>query len=176
MAIVHKHDIVYDHSFNEKTKRHKLNGTQTVLHCHHYMALYTQLAIDADETELFTTSSRESFRGMLENYFKTYNVEDSIAERVDLACKYYSLIGLGNITVKFLGTESGRVEVTSSHIDEGWLRKWGKYDKPVNYISVGFIEALFESVLGLPSNSFNAVETESIVMGAEKSIFNVTRR
>ncbi|MCK5795761.1 MAG: 4-vinyl reductase [Deltaproteobacteria bacterium] len=176
MAIVRENDIVYDHSFNEKTKRHKLNGTQTVLHCHHYMALYTQLAIDADETELFTTSSRESFRGMLENYFKSYNVEDSIAAKVNTACQYYSLVGLGKMSVKFLGTESGSVEISSSHIDEGWLRKWGKYDRPVNYISAGFIEALFESVLNLPANSFNAVEIESIVMGAEKSLFKVTRR
>lgn len=176
MAIVRENDIVYEHCFDEKTKRHKLNGIQTVLHCHHYMALYTQLAIDADETELFKTSSRESFRGMLENYFTSYKVEDSIAARVDIACKYYSLVGLGKMTVKFLGTESGSVEISSSHIDEGWIRKWGKYDKPVNYISAGFIEALFESVLDLPSHSFDAVEIESIVMGAEKSIFNVTRR
>ena len=31
-------------TFDDKTYRHFLNGEAMVLHCHHYMSLYTQLA------------------------------------------------------------------------------------------------------------------------------------
>ncbi|MBN2238237.1 MAG: 4-vinyl reductase [Dehalococcoidales bacterium] len=176
MAVVTKTQVKYNHSFDRKTKRHTINGVQSVLHCHHYTSLYTQLAIDSGETALLQECARESFFTVLDNYFKNNPDIITIQEKVDIGCQYYSILGLGNMEMHFLGVESGEVELTSSHTDSGWMKKWGTYDRPVNYITAGYIEALFEAVLNLPARSFDVVETQSIVMGADTSIFKVIRR
>lgn len=176
MPTVVKNTVKYNHHFDRSTKRHFINGIQSVFHCHHYTSLYTQLAIDAGETELLRECARESFRNVLDTYFEKNPDIESIQDKIDIGCQYYSLVGLGEMKVDFLGNYSGKVEVTSSHTDDGWMKKWGTYDKPVNYITAGFIEALYESVLELPQGSFEATEKQSIVMGAENSVFDVTRR
>lgn len=176
MAVVIKNEVKYNHHFDQKTKRHSINGVQSVFHCHHYMALYAQLAVDAGETELLKECSRDSFRKVLDTYFSENPCIDTIQTKVDIACQYYALFGLGKMNVVFLGDESGEVELLASHTDDGWKKKWGQYDKPVNYLTAGFIEALFESVLGFAPRSFSAIETQSIVMGADKSTFKITRR
>lgn len=176
MAIVTRNEVKYNHQFDPKTKRHSINGVQSVLHCHHYTSLYTQLAIDAGETDLLKECARANFRACLDNYFSTNPGIDTVVAKVQIGCQYFALFGLGQMVVHFLGTESGEVELLSSHTDDGWMKKWGTYDQPVNYISAGYIEALFESVLGMEPKSFKAVETRSIVMGSQTSVFKVTRR
>ncbi|MCX7909471.1 MAG: hypothetical protein N2560_08155 [Ignavibacteria bacterium] len=176
MAQIIKNTLKYYHTFDPLTKRHYINGYQAVLHCHHYATLYTQLALDAGETELLQECARDAFREVLDTYFKDNPDIKTLSEKIDIAVQYYSLMGLGKMKVNFLGDYSGEVELLSSHIDSGWLRKWGPYDKPVNYISAGYIEAMFESVLGLPSGTFCAKEIQSIVMGSKTSIFKITRR
>ncbi len=175
MATFIKNELKIKHDFDPQTKRHYNNGVLSVLHCHHYSSLYSQLAVDANETELLKESAWESFREVLSEYFKNNNIT-SIADKADLACQQYAAMGLGTMKVHNINEHSGEVELLSSHTDEGWKKKWGIYDKPVNYISAGFIEAMFETVLNTPSQSFFAKETQSIAMGAETSKFKVTRR
>jgi hypothetical protein len=134
------------------------------------------LAVDAGETDLLKESSREIFRDVLDKYFNENPETDILQSKIEIGCQYYSLLGLGTMKVIFLGDDHGRVEVPSSHTDSGWIKKWGKYDKPVNYITAGYIEALFESVLNTPQKTFAAEEIQSIVMGADISKFKVSRR
>ena len=176
MSVVVRNEVAYDHDFDPKTKRHSINGIQSVLHCHHYTSLYTQLAIDASETELLQECARDSFRSMLDNYFSRHGEVDSLKKKIEIGCQYYSLIGLGMMRVNSLGNDSAEVELLSSHTDDGWKKKWGTYDKPVNYITAGFIEALLESCLMLPAHSFSVQETSAIVMGAKTSTFKASRR
>jgi hypothetical protein len=175
MATSTKNTLIFDHVFDKKTKRHYLNGHLSVFHCHHYSSLYSQLALDAQETELLAESSEEAFYEILAGYFDKHNLT-SIEERIDIAYQYYAAVGLGKMQVKYLGENSGEVELLASHVDSGWIKKWGEYDKPVNYIGAGYITAMFSAVLGEPKNTFKANEVQSIVMGAETSLFNVTRR
>lgn len=176
MAEIVKNELKYDHYFDQKNKQHFLNDTLVVLHCHHYTVLYTQLAIDAKETDLLKETARVSFGKMLDRYFKKYYTGNSMQEIVDLCCQYHSVIGLGKMNVLFMGEDSGEVEIVSSHVDEGWKKKFGQYDSPINYITAGFIEAMFELVMGTNPKEFTAIETQSIVMGAPTSKFNVIRR
>lgn len=176
MAIVIKHEIEYDHKFDQKTNRHYINGILSVLHCHHYTCLYTQLALDAGETNLLKECARESFHDLFTQYFLKHPTLNSVEEKVDVASQYYSLLGLGKMEVKFIGKFSGAVELPFSHTDSGWVKKWGNYDKPINYITGGFIEALFSVCLNMPLNAYEAEEEQSIVMGAASSIFKVTRK
>lgn len=175
MAIVKKSTVEYHHHFDKKTNRHYINGILSVLHCHHYTCLYTQLALDAEETDLLKECARESFRELLVHYFSTHTI-DTLEEKIEIASQYYALLGLGKLKVNYMGLYSGSVELPFSHTDSGWIKKWGVYDKPINYISGGYIEALFEVCLELPAGSFEAVEEQSIVMGASHSIFKVRRK
>lgn len=176
MDTVTQNKIKYDHTFDRKTKRPQLNDIQTVFHCHHYASLFTQLALDAGEAEMLKECARETFRKVLDTYFASNPDVNTIRAKVEIGCQYYALMGLGKMVVKFLGDDSGEIEILSSHIDKGWMKKWGHFDKPTNYITAGYIEALFESVLNLTPKSFEAVETQSIVIGAESSYFKVTKR
>jgi hypothetical protein len=59
-------------------------------------------------------------------------------------------------------------------VDEGWLKKWGKADKPVNHIGTGFVTALFSAIYNRGKGEFVAVEEQSIVTGAEYTVIIVT--
>ena len=176
MAEIVKDNLKYKHHFDKKTKRHYLNGTLTVLHCHHYTTLYSQLALDAGETEIIKECARQSIRDMLATYFENNPGDRTRETMAKLCCDYYAVLGMGKMQILNMGATSGKVTLLMSHLDAGWKKKWGTYDKPVNYITAGFIEAMFETVFDTAPKTFEAKEVQSIVMGAETSIFNVTRR
>ena len=85
-------------------------------------------------------------------------------------------MGLGKMEVVFAGDFSGEVKLLESHLDKGWIKKWGTYDRPVNFISAGFIAGMFAACFEKTSGSFTVNERESIAMGAEKSVFSVERK
>ena len=165
-------ELQLERKFDREKTRHYLNGELTVLHCHHYATLYSQLAIDAGETDLLAQTCQETFNKFLADYYQKHSVE-SINDRIELACQYFVALGLGRLHVQYLGKDSGKVILTNSHIDEGWIKKWGKYDKPVNYIGAGFIAGMCAAIYDKPIGTFKAREDHSIVMGAGQSEFTV---
>jgi predicted hydrocarbon binding protein len=171
-AVFNKTELILDHQFDQKTSRHYLNGAVSVLHCHHYSTLYTQLAIDSGETELLEDVSEETFFNLLVNYFEEYGIEE-VEERVEIAVQYFAAVGLGKMNVIYLGETSGEIELLVSHLDSGWIKKWNNYDKPVNHIGAGYISAMFSAVNDEDMGTYKAMEIQSIVMGAETSKFKV---
>ncbi len=163
------------HHFDHQHKKHFLNSHPIVMHCHHYAALYTQLALDSKETTVLAEVAEDTFFSVLNDYFLQHHIE-IISQRIDIACEYFSAFGLGKMQVNYLGDYSGEIELLSSHIDEGWLKKWGHHDVPVNYLTAGFCAALCSSVLNQPLRAFKIKEIRSIVMGAETSLFKVERK
>lgn len=162
------------HHFDSQHKRHYLNNHPIVMHCHHYAALYTQLALDANETALLAEVAEDTFFHVLNDYFSVHQIQ-MFSQRIEIACEYYTAFGLGNMQVNYLGDYSGEIELLSSHIDQGWIKKWGHSDKPVNYLTGGYCAALFSSVLNQPVRTFKTKEIQSIVMGAETSLFKIER-
>lgn len=178
MAINRKTELIIDRRFDPNRCQHTINGRVHVLHCHHYLSLYTQLAEDCgmlDARKLLTEVAEDTFYEVLADYYREHGLE-SVADRITIAEQYYALTGLGQMRVLAAGRDSGEVELLHSHADGGWIKKWGKREKPVNYITCGYIAALFAAIFGLPSRSFAAMETASIVSGAERSEFVVAAR
>lgn len=167
-----KMDLILETKFDTITNRQYLNKQNIVFHCHHYSTLYTQLAIDAGEAELLADVAENSFYKMLSSYFVNNNITD-FNNKIDLACKYYSAIGLGKMKVNYIAEYSGQVELEYSHLDTGWIKKWGNHDQPVNYISSGFISAMFSLLNNKAKNTYHTYEEKSIVMGDKTSIFKV---
>jgi hypothetical protein len=161
--------------FDSQHKKHFLNNHPIVMHCHHYGALYTQLALDAKETTLLAEVSEDAFFTILNDYFSHIIYKQTISQRIEIAREYFSAFGLGKMQVNYLGDYSGEIELLTSHIDQGWIKKWGHHDEPVNYIVAGYCSALFSSILNQPVRAFKTTEIKSIVMGAETSLFKVER-
>ncbi len=170
-----KNEIKLEKTINRSTMRHYINGANTVFHCHHYTSLYLQLALDAGETALMARCAEDTFFDLLTSYFKQHAITD-IGPRIAIAEQYFKELGLGTITVEYLGSDSGKAVLPVSHVDAGWIKKWGTYDKPVNYIAAGYLAALAAAVFSLPAGSFTATETQSMVTGADCSIFNIVRK
>ena len=175
MAEFKKINYEIKHVFDQKNCRHFLNGRVSVLHCHHFMTLYTQLAKDSGKTDVLKNVAEETFYEVLNNYFIENNIND-IEDKIELACQYYSAIGLGNILIASLGDDSGEVEALRSHVDEGWIKKWGNHDSEVNYVTCGYISAAFSAINNLKIGVYETIEKESIVKGAKTSKFKVYKK
>ena len=171
-------ELVLHKEFDTKTCRHTIGGSTVVLHCHHYATLYTQLALDCsmlDAKALLAECSEDAWEEFLSAYYRTQNIS-GISERFALAEQAYAAAGLGKMRVTCAGPESGEVTVEHSHLDAGWLKKWGQHSTPVNFIGAGFIAAAFAAVFGRPVRTYVATETQSIVSGADSSRFTVVAR
>ena len=171
-------ELITNRSFNSSKYRHYINESNSVLHCHHYAALYTQLADDAGElcdgpVILYETAA-ESFYPILKEYFEKNNI-DELDERIKIIEQYWAFSGMGQLMITNSSVEGGEAEMPFSHVDSGWIKKWGNRDEAVNFITLGYLAAAFAAIHNLPSNSFEATETQSIVAGAEKSQFKITK-
>ncbi len=166
-----------DKSFDTEKCRHYVNNRLTVLHCHHYATLFTQLAIDAKDivegTKILYETSETVFFEVLKGYFEKNNITDK-TERLGLAQEMLSAVGLGKIEPDSFDESGGLVEMPVSHIDEGWLKKWGKHDSPVNYIGAGYIAAMYSAAFDKPVRTYKVEEQESMVTGAKKTVLKVS--
>ncbi len=168
---------VVDHQFDRRTCRHTINGFDAVLHCHHYATLYCQLADDAEQfkgRDLLRRSAELAFLDVLSSYFAEHNVTD-IGDRIALAEEYWKVSGWGTLKFDHVGELSAAAHMDHSHVDEGWIKKWGRREKPVNFIGQGYLAAALAAVYGLSAGAYRVLETSSIVSGAEASRFSLVR-
>lgn len=163
-----------DKKFDFSRKRLYLNNEPIVLQCHHYTTLLTQLANDAAKfngPKIMFSTSEETFYPILSKYFKENNVI-SYEDRASIVEQYYSYIGLGLMK---LDIKEFTTELLHSHLDEAWLKKWSVSEKPVNYITQGFIAAAFSAITDNNPETFNVQEIQSIACGAETSKFIIVK-
>lgn len=162
-------------TMDNATNRHSLNGHEVVMHSHHYLALITKLVDDLSDLggpDILSDVTEETMSMILNDYFQKQGVA-STEERFRAGEEYFSAFGLGKMSIS--GDENGgEVQLSSSHLDEGWTMKWGPHGTPINYLSCGFISAIFSAVFNRPAKSYGTTETASMVTGAPKSTFIVT--
>jgi len=170
-------ELKLEHKFDSQRKRHYLNNQLTVLHCHHYATLFTQLGLDAKEivdgTRILKETTEDIFHEVLSNYFKNNSVMD-VAERMDIARQMFSAVGMGKMVVVAHDESGGEIEMPVAYVDEGWLKKWGKFEEPVNYIGMGYVAGMFSAAYNKLPRTFNVTETQSKVKGAVKSLLKIS--
>lgn len=170
--------LVMTGAFDPTRSRHYVNGQTTVLHCHHYSTLYAQLADDAtlfDGKSILRNTTEHTFFNTLTRYCTDKQIT-SREDRINACEQYWAWSGMGDLTLTSWSETGGRAEMSRSHLDEGWIRKWGKRPEPVNFITQGYLAAAWSVIGGHPEGTYQVNETASIVAGAEKSIFSVTRK
>ena len=178
MAIRKENELVLEYKYDPRQCRHTLNGQPVVMHCHHYLALFSQLADDVDMLDgarLMAECAEDAFVETFETYFDTHGIVEA-PERLGLIEQMYASFGLGAMQILCAGKESGEVVVKHSHVDAGWIKKWGKREKPVNFLTLGFIAAAFASTFGRPARTYNVSEIASIVSGDDVSRFEVVAK
>jgi len=169
--------IEFERAFDPRRCRHLLEGRVSVLHCHHYSTLYTQLADDCsllDARSLLARVAADTFHGVLTELQRKRGLV-AVADRIAAAEQYYAFAGLGRLKVTVAGPESGEAVLERSHIDEGWIRKWGRRDRPVNFITQGFLAAAFAAAFDGRPEQYAVKELSSIVCGQQSSRFQVAR-
>jgi len=168
-------DFKMDFTFDEKNYRHYMNGVMSVLHCHHYLCLTTQLARDFDDIggiRILEETAEDTTRPLFDDYIEKNGIE-SFADRMMVGMKYYSTMGLGRMKVA-ASKSGGDVQLLRSHVDKGWLTKWGKAESHVNHFTCGYIAAMFAAAVQKPARSFKVTEIESIATGGDSSTFKVS--
>lgn len=171
-------DLTIDRRYDPRRGRHMLNGVTHVLHCHHYLSLYTQLAEDCgmlDGPKLLAEVAEDSFYAFLSRYYSEKRI-DSLADRIVVAEQYYAFTGLGKMNVLSAGTESGVVELQHSHVDAGWAKKWGRQQKPINHITRGYVSGLFAALFNYPPRTWDTREVLALIAGADRSKFATVRK
>lgn len=163
--------------FDSEKARQYVNGEVTVFHCHHYATLFSQLADDAKllkGSTLLVEAAEESFYPVLAGYFKEHGV-DTTEDRISITEQYFGFVGLGKVKIS-MENGKGSAEMPYAHVDEGWIKKWSKRDKPVNFIGQGFLAAAFSAITGSQQGVFSVTETQSKVSGAPASLFEIVKR
>jgi hypothetical protein len=163
-----------EHTFDKTTYRHKYNGTTMVMHCHHYMSLLTQLAMefaDVHGTDILSSAAEDSLRPVIEESAKRQGLS-SPQDILTIGRELYQQLGMGLMSVT--GNEAGgEVTLLRSHVDQGWTKKWGKASIPVNFFTRGFVAAMFCVAYGKPANSYKVDEVQSMAKGDAATSFTV---
>lgn len=163
-----------DFTINPETNRQYLNGHPVVMHSHHYLALITKMAEDLADiggTEILQDVVEETMRAMFDDYIQK-NGLTTAQDKCNVGREYYSVFGLGKMLIT--GDElGGEVRLVRSHLDEGWVMKWGVTDRPVNYFTRGYIAAMFGAAFGKPLKSYTVTESASMAKGDPEGKFIV---
>lgn len=164
------------HRFDPKARRHYLNDALSVLHCHHYATLYTQLALDAEDLggiKNLVETGADVFGGFLKDYYANQGIASAV-ERIEIARQYWKSVGMGLIDISTSDEKSGKATMDYSHLDEGWLKKWGGIDRPINFFTQGFLAGVFAAVYDKSPDSYDVAEIKSLVKGDDISEFTIT--
>lgn len=85
-------------NYDPTRSRHSVNSVDTVLHCHHYATLYTQLADDAtlfDGKSILRETSEHAFYNTLKAHYEAQGIQDP-NERASVAKDYWAFSGMGD--------------------------------------------------------------------------------
>ena len=164
-------------TFDQSNYRHFMDGIPTVLHCHHYMTLTEKTAVAFDAfggTRILAEAAEDSARPVLEAGVKKNGLADA-ASRFAAGEEYYGIMGMGLMKIQG-DAAGGQVTLPKSHMDQGWLKKFGPSAVPVNHFTCGYIASVFAVAFDRPARSYQVTEVASIVKGDAESRFVVVAK
>lgn len=167
----------FNQQFDLNTMQQYVNFEPSVMHCHHYATLFTKLALDTLDLggpSQLAYAMEDSFYLIFKKYFIAQHITTQM-EKKEIIEQYFGLVGLGELSIT-ITADGGQAEMRHSHVDEGWVKKWGKHDQPVNFMGQGFLMAAFDVLTDRKLRSFTVKETQSIVKGDQLSRFVITKR
>jgi len=144
------------------------------MHSHHYLALITKLVedlADMSAPEILRDAVEDTMRAVFDDYIAK-NGLTSAQDRCNVGREYFSVFGLGKMVIT--GDENGgEIRLLRSHVDEGWVKKWGVHNKPINHFTCGYVAAMFGAAFNKPARSYVVTEVASIAAGDSEGKFIV---
>lgn len=168
----------FEQTFDPVRKLQYVNTDPSVMHCHHYATLITHMALDLDEIgapRLLEEAMEEAIYLVLKKQLLLQNITSRDA-RVAAVEEHFRLTGLGSLELTVLSEGEGAARLSHSHIDEGWIKKWGTADGPVNRMGAGYLAAAFAVIHDARLRTYVAEETKSMASGETHSEFVIRRR
>ena len=170
-------DLNINFAFDNDNYRHYMNGFLSVLHCHHYLCLTTKVALDFKDIggiDILMSTAEDAIYPLLRDYINRNHINQP-EDKLAVGAAYYAIMGLGKMEAVF-NKDGGEVKLFRSHIDQGWLSKWGRIKSNINFFTCGYIAAMYEAATDSPLHSYKVQEVSSIVSGAEYSLFQVKKK
>ncbi len=167
----------FNQRYDTTSKLMYVNDISSVMHCHHYTTNFIKVALDFEDLsgiENMINAAEDAFFLAFKKYFISEHVVSTI-DRIKICTDLYAYTGMGVMNIVNCKGDSGDIELLHSHVDEGWLKKFGKIDRPINFITQGYIKAMFSTVFDEKIRSYKVDEIESIVLGSKKSHFKVNK-
>jgi predicted hydrocarbon binding protein len=171
------HELTFENRYNSEKKIQYYNDEPSAFHCHHYIGLVTKMALELEEIDGISKlyeAMEESFYLIFRKYFVSHNISE-VNNRISIVESYYQQTGMGKLRMD-ITEEGGTAEMTRSHTDEGWIKKWGQASFPVNYIGQGYIAGGVEAAFDKRLRVYKVDEIQSIVMGNSISKFVIKKR
>ncbi len=163
-----------EYSHDNETHRIFLNGQPVVMHSHHYLALITKLVEDMADigaSGILQDTVEDTMRAVFDDYISK-NGLTSAQDKCNVGREYFSVFGLGKMVIT--GDENGgEIRLLRSHVDEGWVKKWGVHSKPINHFTCGYVAAMFAAAFNKPARSYLVTEVASIAAGDSEGKFIV---
>jgi hypothetical protein len=157
---------------------HRANG-RPVVHFSHHLAIIAVRAVDeslpASGGEIARRAAERAFLPILGEALARSDA-DPEARPLEICEAVWARCGMGNLRIVRHGPGGGTAEMSRSQADEGWLRAHGPRARPVNHLTRGFLAAAWAALAGAGEGTYEVRETESLVAGAERSVFVVERK
>ncbi len=169
-------DCNFEQRFDDITKLQYLNNEPSVMHCHHYTSLFIKAALKMEKfggVGFLKESMEDSYYLVLKKYFITENIT-KIDDKKRIAEEYFRLSGMGKLELVIDSEIGGDAKMIHSHVDEGWIEKYGISDRPLNFIGQGYLAAVFAVIFNKKIRAYNVVENKSIVCGDKVSEFKIS--
>ncbi len=147
------------------------------LHCHHFnCGLINAIeAIDYfDAIEIYINEAAKCFYEYFKKILIIDNKKLSINKALMIAEDIYRFMGYGRIDLSKLITGYGTVISDSSYFVVGWFAIYGKRDKPVCYLTRGFIKAVIAVLFNKELSKINVTETQCMICGDDFCKFEVS--
>ncbi|RME91775.1 MAG: hypothetical protein D6767_04505 [Candidatus Hydrogenedentota bacterium] len=154
-------------------------GEPLVFHCNHYN-LFLQRTIEdtgeyIDAETILVDGAVSCTYSMLNRLFEKNPKYRDPKIRLEIASAIYSQLGFGLLPIHELTEDGGVVHTKITHYSYGWLKKWGKRDKPVDYFTRGYLIAALAQAYFLPPGAFSCKQTKCLSMGDEQNEFVLER-
>ncbi len=145
------------------------------LHCHHFnCGLINAIeAIDYfDAIEIYINEAAKCFYEYFKNILTIKNY--SVNKALSIAQDIYRFMGYGRIDLSELINGYGTATSDSSYFVVGWFAIYGNRDKPVCYLTRGFIKAIVAAIFDIDINVVKVVETQCMICGNDFCEFKVS--
>ncbi len=164
-------------SFDANSNIILLDGAMVYLHCHHYNCGLIKVLEDIEgirARDIIVQSAAEEFYTNFSEYIKKYLMEKTDFEKLNAAEDLYRFMGFGRIDLSGVNDKGGMVYANSSYYVIGWLAKYGRRDKPLCYLTCGFLSGVLSAVYLKPLDYYKVIEKHCMITGHSHCEFIVS--